>query len=192
MLIKLKLQMYSKNFLQELVQSWYIRFQVLRKIFSTLEKNLEGSILQDKESKETFESLEPNKSPGFDDILTSVIKFISENILFLIKYIFDLSFQQEIDSNVLKVERGTPFFKKDEEYLLINYRPILVLPYFSKVLERIKCNRVSNYLSVKNLFCEKQFDFQAHSAEHTILQQISQVEKDKFTLGYYRFKKNIR
>ena len=61
-----------------------------------------------------------------------------------------------------------------------NYRPISILPVFSKVLERIMYNRVYNHLDSKGLLYEKQFGFQRNNsteqdlskAFHTVDHQI--------------------
>ena len=39
--------------------------------------------------------------------------------------------------NALKIAKVTPIFKTGEKDLIKNYRPISVLPCFSKILERI-------------------------------------------------------
>ena len=43
--------------------------------------------------------------------------------------------------------------------LFSNYRPISVLPCFSKFLERIIYNRIINYLNDFNVLCDNQYDF---------------------------------
>ena len=40
-------------------------------------------------------------------------------------------------------------------------RPIQVLPCFSKILERLRYNRLYYYLKENNIFYEKQFGFQS-------------------------------
>ena len=62
------------------------------------------------------------------------------------KYIFNLSLQRGIFPENLKIAEVSPIYKKDEEFLLTNYRPISVLPCFSKLLERIMYNRLFKYL----------------------------------------------
>ena len=69
-----------------------------------------------------------------------------------------------------------------------NYRPISVLPSFSKMLERIICNRLQKYLQDQNILYDKQFGFQTgHSTDHTIAQLLDQnyevFKKNEYTLG---------
>ena len=84
----------------------------------------------------------------------------------------------------------TPLFKSGETYLTKNYRPISVLPVFSKLLEKVMYNRIYKHITNNNLFYEKQFGFQQKcSTEHAILElseQIYQSSNNKeYTLGVF-------
>ena len=93
-----------------------------------------------------------------------------------IKHISSLSFKQEIFPENLKIARVSPIFKKNKKFLFNNYRPISLLPCFSKLLDKIMYNRLDKYLSDNNYLYEKQFGFQAaHSTEHAVIQLISQI-----------------
>ena len=90
----------------------------------------------------------------------------------------------------LKIARVTRIFKKGNNTLVTNYRPISVLPCFSKLLERIMYNRLYKFLVENNILYEKQFGFQnAHSTEHAILQLVNQIteafSQGKYTLGIF-------
>ena len=68
-----------------------------------------------------------------------------------------------------------------------NYRPISVLPFFSKMFERVMYNRVYNHLIENKLLINKQFGFQKnHSTEHAILHLVDELNKSflkgEFTL----------
>ena len=93
--------------------------------------------LTDDEVKEALRSLKPNKSPGYDNISSTLVNETSDIFFTPLKYISNLSLQQGIFPESLKITKGSPIYKKDEEFLLTNYRLISVLPCFSKLLERI-------------------------------------------------------
>ena len=154
------------------------------------ETTLQESVLQDEELQEAFDSLKSNKSPGFDEISSSIVTSCSASIFSPLKHIFNLSLQKGIFPNSMKVARVSPIFKKDEEFLFTNYRPISVLPCFSKLLERLMYNRLYNYLLEHNLLYEKQFGFQAsNSTEHAVIQLVDQIlhafKENKYTLGIF-------
>ena len=131
--------------------------------------------LTDDELKEALRSLKPSKSPGYDNISSNVVNETSDIFFTPLKYIFDLSLQQGIFPENLKIAKMSPVYKKDEEFLLTNYRAISVLPCFSKLLERIMYNRIFKYLSENSILYKKQFDFQtSHSTEHAILLLVNQ------------------
>ena len=106
------------------------------------------------------------------------------------EYIYNLSLQQGIFPENLKIAKMSPVYKKDEEFLLTIYRPISVLPCFSKLLEHIMYNRLFKHLSENRILYEKQFGFQtSHSTEHAILLLVNQLyqsfDESKFTLGIF-------
>ena len=52
-------------------------------------------------------------------------------------YIFNFSLAKGIFADDLKTARVTPVFKAGNKNEVKNYRPISILPCFSKILERI-------------------------------------------------------
>lgn len=73
--------------------------------------------------------------------------------------IFHSSFSDGIFSEQLKVAKVSPMFKADSIQELENYIPILVLPIFFKVLERIMHNIPHQYFKEYNMIFLKQFGF---------------------------------
>ena len=143
--------------------------------------------LTEDEVKEALRSLKPNRSPGYDNTSSNVVNETSDILFTPLKYIFNLSLQQGIFPENLKIAKVSPIYKKDEEFLLTIYRPISVLPCFSKLLKRIMYNRLFKYLSENSILCEKQFGFQtSHSTEHAILLLVNQLyqsfDESKFEL----------
>ena len=82
----------------------------------------------------------------------------------------------------LKLAKVFSIYKSGKKYVLSNYRPISVLPYFSKIIERIMYNRLYNYLNENEILNDKQF-------EHAILELIGQVSNafgnNNFVLGVF-------
>ena len=92
--------------------------------------------------------------------------------------------QTGVFPNGIKIARVSPIFKKDEEFLVINYITIVVLPCF---FVRVMYNKLYKHLLQNNLLYEKQFGFQAsNSTEHAVLQLISEImdtfNENKYTL----------
>ena len=132
--------------------------------------------ITDDEIKEALRSLKLKKSPRYDNISSSVVNEALNIFFTLLKYIFNLSLQQGIFPENLKIAKVSTIYKKDEEFLLTNYKPISVLLCFSKLLERIMYNHLFKYLSENSILYEKQFGFQtSHSTEHAILLLVNQI-----------------
>ena len=78
--------------------------------------------LKDEEIKIVFSTLKSNKSPGFDDISSVVIKFAFDALIEPIRHIFDLSLTKGVFPDKLKIARITPIFKSAEREFVSNYR----------------------------------------------------------------------
>ena len=59
----------------------------------------------------------------------------------------------------MKIARVVRLFKADEQSLFTNYRPVSVLPSFSKFLERVIYSRLLDYLTNLHILCDDQFGF---------------------------------
>ena len=78
-------------------------------------------------------------------------------------FIFNLSLQQGVFPNQPKIAKVTPIFKSGSKELANNYRPISVLPCFSKLFERIIHFRL---YPLPNLFAQTRSLF--GSKEHAL------------------------
>ena len=142
------------------------------------------------EFEEAFKSLKRNKPAGFDDLSTNSIidaYDILENILF---HVFKVSIQQGIFSDSLKIAKVILIFKSGDKDNISSYRPMSILPVFSKVLERIMYNRVYSHLDSKGFLNEKRFGLQRNNlTEHAIIQLARDItgsfEKGEYTLGVF-------
>ena len=115
---------------------------------------------------------------------------MSDEIFVILKHIFNISLAKGVFPDKLKIARVTPIFKKGNNSLVTNYRPISLFPCFSKLLERIMYNRLYKFLLENNILYQKQFGFQsAHSTEHVIPQLVNQITEafiqGKYTLGIF-------
>ena len=103
---------------------------------------------------------------------------------------FQTSLQSGAFPNKLKIQKVTPLLKLDDAENVTNYRPISVLPVFSKFLKRIMQNRIYKHLKSNNLLFDKQFAFQLNnSKKHSILQLVNDISsssgKGEYSLGIF-------
>ena len=140
--------------------------------------------IKDEELEKALANLKLYKSPGCYSIPSNVVKVITDETFSVPKHIFNLSLNQGIFLERLKIVLATPIYKNGNESFLKNYRPISMLARFSKLLERIVYNRIYKFLD------ENHFGFQAaYSTEYAILQLRSltadSCKSGKFTLGIF-------
>ena len=84
---------------------------------------------------------------------------------------------------MLKIAKVVPVFKSGSTEDMGNYRPISILPCFSKILERVMYNRNFNFLTKHNILSVNQFGFQANYSTHLVIYQ--GFCESKFTLGIF-------
>ena len=169
------------------IQRSSINFESFMK---TCDSTQAESALTINELKDVFFSLKTNKGPGYDKISFNIVKNCFGPLLKPLMFILNLSLQKGFFPDELKIAKVTPVFKADDVNELGNYRPISVLPCFSKILERIMYNQLFKYSKTNEILYKKQFGFQeGHSTEHAIIQLIDQInncfEKNHFTLGIF-------
>ena len=123
-----------------------------------------------------FFSLKTNKSLGFDNIHVDVTRNLYNELKIPLINIFNLSLNTRIFPDRMKAAKITPIVKKGEKCKISNYRPISVLPCFSKILEQTMHNRLYDYFTINNILFNKQFGFRVgHSTQHALLELIDQI-----------------
>ena len=85
---------------------------------------------------DTKKSLGPNSVPVY--ILKISNNFFSDKLTDII----NLSFRTGIFPDLCKLAKVIPIFKKDNPLLCGNYRPISLLPIFSKIFEKYQNSRI--------------------------------------------------
>ena len=69
-----------------------------------------------------------------------------------------------------------PIFKNGNTILFNNYRPISILPTFSKILEKIVCNRLLHFLETKDILYKHQYGFRKnHKTIHPIIHLLQDI-----------------
>ena len=112
----------------------------------------------------------PVTSAEYGYIPSKLFKLTIEHIKKPLRKIFNASFSIGYFSNLLKIARVGPIFKSGNSNTLSNYRPISILPYISKIIEKIMYNyRLCNYLTKYNLLTFSQHGFSASSSTTTAL-----------------------
>ena len=78
-----------------------------------------------------------NSAAGHDDLPPSIMKQLCTEYCVPLTYIINLSITQGDFPEELKLAKVLPIYKNDDEQLIQNYRPISVLPFYSKIFEKV-------------------------------------------------------
>ena len=131
-----------------------------------------------------------NSASGHDQIDAKIVKLIKHNISAPLVHICNLSFSQGQIPDDLKIAKVIPIYKKGDRSLFTNYRPISILPVFSKIIERLAYNRIVQFLEQNNILSENQFGFRkGRSTDTAILSLVESfyeaIEEDKIMIGLF-------
>ena len=121
-------------------------------------------------------SFKLGKAAGHTKISMSTIKQSIHCIAAPLTHIINLSFNHGVVPKETKITRVVPIFKSGNQTLYTNYRPISVLPYFSKFLERIIYNQILLYLNNFNILHDNQYGFSRnHSTPLTLVELYDKI-----------------
>jgi hypothetical protein len=135
-------------------------------------------------------SFDNKHSSGFDgvpvNIMRSSIYYIAEPIAAIINSSMDTG----IFPDLLKIAKVCPVFKDGDKTVFQNYRPISVLPSFSKVFEKVILNRLLPFLDNKNILCDSQYGFRKkHSTYMSLIDMYDRIslatDKNEFSIGVF-------
>ena len=110
-----------------------------------------------------------DSAAGLDTLKPSVMKNIKEYVKYPLVHICNLSFFTGVFPKELKFANVAPAFKANDEMIFTNYRPVSVLPVFSKLIERLMYDRLVSYINDNHLLYKYQFGFQAGKATYMAL-----------------------
>ena len=131
-----------------------------------------------------------NSAAGYDELPFSIMKQCVETYVKQLTFLNNMSITQGNFPNELKIARVIPIYKGEDTQLIENYRPISVLPYFSKIFEKVMFTYVIEFLDENNILYEYQFGFRKnHSTSHAIITLVERVTKaldtGKYVVGVF-------
>ena len=117
-----------------------------------------------------IDSLKPKTSSGVDCISNKLIKYVKNVIMEPLTVIINQMLNVGIFPDSLKISKVIPIYKKSDNTIFSNYRPISLLPSISKIFEKIILEQITTYLDTNNLIHKHQYGFRKnHSTEYAAL-----------------------
>ena len=89
-----------------------------------------------------------SKTPNID---TYIIKLVAQDILAPLTHIINISMAKSTFPSLWKHAKVVHLLKKGDPLIAKNYRPVALVPIFSKILERVVFNQLVGYLDSNSL-----------------------------------------
>jgi exonuclease III len=129
-------------------------------------------------------------SAGWDGIHAKIIKRTFHLFSEPLTHVLNLSLSQGFFPSELKVAKVIPLFKSGDTLSLNNYRPVSILPVFSKILERLMYSRILKFINKHNILYKYQFGFRenysANMAIITLIDKItSAIDNGDYVFGVF-------
>ena len=129
--------------------------------------------------------LDDRKSTGHVNLPVRLLKIAAEIIVPRLVSIYNLCLRSGVFPKAMKIAKIVALFKAGCRFSVTNYRPISLLPVFSKIFEKIVHKQVSNYLELKKIIFESQFGFQKKkSTLHSLIDIVENI-RDSLERGNY-------
>ena len=140
-----------------------------------------------KKIEKIIKSLKSKKSYGYGGSPLNILKVSTPFITSPLTYICNKSLLSSIFRSRLKFSEINPLHKKVDKTDIINFRPISLLTYFSKILEKVLYTRLYQHINQNNILATKQYGFRNNSstekASFKLINEILLALNNKLTVG---------
>lgn len=135
-------------------------------------------------------SLKSNVSCGFDGIKVAPIKAVSDLLCDVVCHLMNTILFTGIFPDKMKIAKVSVLHKGGALDCIYNYRPISVLPLFSKIAEKVINTRITQHLCKRNLITEYQYGFRQGKSTESALLSIREkiatnIENQLYTIGIF-------
>src|SRR6218665_1052488 len=130
------------------------------------------------------------RSAGPDGVDPLVARNTVVNIAEVLSDVINSSFVTGHIPQQLKIVKITPIFKQGDKMIISNYRPISILSYFAKIMEKAMYNRLSSYVNRMSLLYPRQYGSRpGHSTDMALINIHDVITKaidtSKFSIGIF-------
>lgn len=123
-----------------------------------------------------MKNMKPKSSCGIDKMSLKLLKLGTPHIIEPLTVIINQSLTSGIFPDDLKIAKVIPIFKKGDEHIFDNFRPISLLPSISKIFEKVAHKQLFSYLTLNKLLYKHQYGFRdQHSTELAVLEFIDRL-----------------
>uniref|UniRef100_A0A672Z783 Reverse transcriptase domain-containing protein n=3 Tax=Sphaeramia orbicularis TaxID=375764 RepID=A0A672Z783_9TELE len=130
------------------------------------------------------------KSTDRNSIDMSLIKQVINSILQPFTYICNKSFQTGTFPENMKIAKVIPIYKNGDKHMVSNYRPVSLLPQFSKILEKLFVKRLDDYIDKYRILNDHQYGFRKNRSTSLAVMEFAEniataVDQKQHTVGVF-------
>ena len=125
------------------------------------------------EIKLIINDLNANKSSDIYDISPKFVKSAGTAVSNLLTVIFNRSIIEGNFPEGMKTAKVIPLHKGGSQLQVTNFRPISLLPIFSKIFEKLMYNRLLDFFNKHNIITNTQFGFQKNKSTELAVASIT-------------------
>lgn len=107
-------------------------------------------------------NLKNKSSTGVDEIPVKLLKYANEAISIPFAHFINLSLELGQFPDELKIGKVIPVYKRGDMSQIENFRPIVLLSYLSKIIEKLVTSRIYDFIESKNIFSNCQYGYRTN------------------------------
>ena len=163
-------------------------------IYDYLGESIEQSLfirpVDEDEVISTVTGCTKKRSSDFEDISMDTVAKVVSVICKPLAHICNISFRTGVFPSRMKIAKVIPMFKSGTKTDVTNYRPISLLPQFSKILEKLFLTRINSFLCVNNILSSSQYGFRTNlSTSLAVMELIEEItnatDNKKHAIGVF-------
>ena len=129
-------------------------------------------------------------SAGYDSIPVNIIKVSIPYIAEPLSQLINKSFLTGSFPQRLKIAKVCPVFKNGDKHLFSNYRPISILPSFSKIYEKVISQRLLSFLESGNILVQNQYGFRQNRSTYMAMTEMldkisAAIDNGEYPIGIF-------
>ena len=119
-----------------------------------------------------------------------ILKTVGEHVSKPFTHICNKSFESSVFLDKMKLAKAVPIFKSGEKNRYTNYRPVSLLPQFSKVLEKLFHKRLISYVEKYEILTDNQYGFRTKRSTDLALlvlmeDLVTTIDKKEIAIGIF-------